>query len=103
LRLGRTIRFGETFAVHQVSPIAGQSGGLAGFELLRARLGVLSSEPSHTDHWLVAAVNQDQTHLQQDFQLVGDGIGGAIFKLLGAIAALQKKSLPLRGIGKLTF
>jgi hypothetical protein len=63
----------------------------------------LSSEPAYANHRLVAAVNQDQTHLQQDFQLVGDGIGGAFFKLLGAVTALQEESLTLRGLTKLTF
>jgi hypothetical protein len=41
--------------------------------------------------------------LQQDFQLVGDGIGGAFFKLLGAVTALQEESLTLRDLTKLTF
>ncbi len=48
-------------------------------------------------------MNEDQAHLQQDFQLVRDGIGGAFFKLLGAIAALQEESLTLRGLGELTL
>ena len=48
-------------------------------------------------------ISRDQTHLQQDFQLVGNRIGGAVFKLLSAIAALQKESLSLRGLGELTF
>ena len=83
----------EGGAIDQVAAIAGQRHAVAGFGLGRARLGILAGKTPDADHPLVAAVNQDQAHLQQDLQLVGDRLGAAVVESLAAVAALQQESL----------
>ena len=101
LRIGLARRRGELGTVDQVAAIARQRDAVARFEFVRARLGVLAGEPAHADHRLLAAVDQHQAHLQQDFELVGDGVRVAVIEALRAIAALQQKPLAARGFGQL--
>ena len=46
-------------------------------------------------------MHQHKTHLEQDFELIGDLRRVAIGKALRAIAPLQQKSFSLRRLGKL--
>ncbi len=103
LRVGCALGLGKSGAVHQISAIAREGDAGPGFDVVRARLGILTGEASHADYWLAAALHQHQAHLQQNFQFVGDGVGGAIVKLLCAITTLQEEPLALRRLGELAL
>ena len=77
-RVGGTRLGGELRAVHQVAAIARQRDAAARLGIGRARLGVLPGHASDADDRLLQPVQQHQAHLQQDLQLLGDGVRFAI-------------------------
>ena len=87
--------------IDQIAAIAGQGDAIAGFEVVRARLGVLAGEAAHADHAALAAERQHQAHLQQNFEFVGDGARVAMIVAFGAVAALEEKAFAAGGFGQL--
>ena len=65
---------------HLVADLLG--GGAAG-------LGELSGDAAQLDHRHPGAVGEDHGHLQDDLELVADGVGAELGERLGAVAGLQ--------------
>jgi len=91
-RVGAAGFRGEIEIVDDVAPIAGQGGAVAGFGRRAARFGELARHPPNFDHWAGSGKGQDDRHLQQYSEGVGDGALVKIGEALGAIAALEQKS-----------
>lgn len=70
VRIAILCREGRT--VNEVAAVHGKSDPLARFELLGARLGILARETADAHHSLLLAMDQDEAHLQQNFDLVGN-------------------------------
>ena len=90
-RLGRELR-----RVDQVAAITRQRQAIPGFGIGRARLGVLPGKAANAGDALLQAMRQHEAHLQQDLEAVGDQLGAAIGKALGAVAALQHEAFAAR-------
>ncbi len=93
LRIRLPFRRAETGTIDIVAAVGGQRHPVAGLGIRRARLGVLTGEPSDPDDGLLHALQQHQAHLQEDLQALGDIVGFAVLEALRAIASLQKKGL----------
>ena len=59
----------------------------------RAGLGELPGDPAHLHHRHAGAVGQHDRHLQDDLELVADGVGGEPVERLGAVAGLEQERL----------
>ena len=92
LGIGRTGLGGEGRAVHEVTAIAGQRHAITRFGVGRAGFRILTGKSPHADYPLVPPENQNQAHLQQDFQFAGDGSGLTVVKPLTTIAALEQET-----------
>ena len=68
-------------------------GGAAG-------LGELPGDPTQLDHRHPGAVGQDHGHLQDDLELVPDGIGAELGERLGAVPGLQDEGPALGGLAE---
>ncbi len=86
--VGSAILGREAVAIDQVTTIGGQAQLPAALLIPAARLGVLTGDPSHAHQFLLGAVHENQTHLQEDLELRGDGIRGAGIETLRAIPPL---------------
>ena len=73
----------------------------SGFQVGGAGFGVLAGEASDADDGASRADDEDERHLEEDFEGVGDAGGGAIDEALGAIAGLEDKLASLGGFGEL--
>src|ERR1035438_4450059 len=83
----------------------GQDGALrfstGGFQVGGAGFGVLAGEASYADDGAARADDEDERHLEEDFEGVGDAGGGAIDEALGAIAGLEDELAAVGGFGEL--
>jgi hypothetical protein len=79
--------------------LAATAGGAAaarrGLHLLGARLGELAGQPRNAQRRHARAPRQHQRHLQQNAQLLLNGLRRAVGKALRAVAALQQEALAL--------
>jgi len=100
LRIRRTPLGGKVRTVDQVTAIARQRDPGPGLGVRRAGLGVLTGHAPHADDGFLEAVQQHETHLQQDLELLGDGVGFTIGKHLRTVTPLQQKSLAALGGGQ---
>src|SRR5579871_3263600 len=91
----------EVGTIDEIAAIGGQGQAVAGFELLGTRLGILARKAPNAHHALLRAVDQNQAHLQQNFDLVGDRRGVAGIEAFRAIAALQQEALAANSFGQL--
>ena len=91
----------ELGRVDQITAIGRQGDAVAGFQIGRARLGVLAGESSESNHTRRQTMHQHQGHLQQDLEAVGDDVRRAVGEGLGAVAALQHEGAPGLGLGQL--
>ena len=91
----------ELLAIHQVAEVAGERRAVARLGGARARLRVLPGEAPHAHHRSLHPVDQDQRHLEQDLELVGDVVRGAVGEALGAVSSLEEEHVPLGGLGEL--
>ena len=92
---------GEFGAVDVIAAIGRQADAVAGLLGGGARLGVLAGEASDADYRTARAHHQNQRHLEQDFERVGDARRRAIDEALGAIAALEHELASFGGLGQL--
>ncbi len=97
LRVGRARCRGELGTVYEVSAIGRQRDPLTHLTVRGAWLRVLTCHATDTHDRLLETVQQHETHLQQDLQLLGDLIGFAIGKCLRAVSSLKEKSLSALG------
>ena len=67
----------------------------------RARLGELPGDPSDLDHRHAGGVGERDRHLQDDLQLVADGIGREVGEGLGTVSRLEKERPAVRNVGQL--
>ena len=65
-----------------------------------AGLGELPRDTAHFDDRYARGVGQGHRHLQDDFELVANGIGASDVKRLCAVASLQQESFALGDIGE---
>ena len=61
----------------------------------------MSGETPDADHGTARADHQDERHLQQDFERIGDADRRAIHESLGAIAGLQDELAAFGSLGEL--
>ena len=101
LRVRLSGRGGEFRAIDHVAAITWQADAIAGFGVGRTRLGVLPGEAAHPYHRQAQAVDQDQAHLQQHLEPVGNRARLAVAEVLRAITALQQEAPALLGLGQL--
>ncbi len=101
LRVGRSRLRRELGAVDDIAAVTGKLYAVAGFGIGRAGFGVLTGKPADANHGATAADHQDQAHLHQHLEHVGDAARRAIGEALGAIAALQDEALAIGGFGEL--
>ena len=67
----------------------------------RARLGELPGDAAHLDHRHAGGVGQHHRHLQDDLELVPDGVGGELGEGLGAVAGLEQEGVAVGHVGQL--
>ena len=65
-----------------------------------ARLGELARDAAELDHRHAGAVDQHHRHLEDDLQLVPDGVGGEVGERLGAVTGLEEKGLAVGDLGQ---
>jgi hypothetical protein len=98
----RGARFGgELGPVDQVAAVRGERHAVTRLEVGGARLGVLAREAPDTGDATLQPVHQHQAHLQQDLELVGDDLRGAVTEVLGAVASVQQEALAGRRLCEL--
>ncbi len=91
---------GRGVVVDDVAPEA-REGDVA--DPLRRRgsgLGELAGDAAQLDHRDPGAVDQDDGHLEDDLQLVPDGVGGEVGEGLGAVARLEEKGPAVGDLGQ---
>ena len=66
------------------------------FELVGAGLGELSGDAPDLDDRHARRVGERDGHLQDDLQLVANGVGRTLVEGLGAVTGLQQKRLAVR-------
>ena len=93
LRIGLALLGGEPRPVDVVAPVRGQRHAGPRFGVRGAGLRVLPGESPDANDGLLQALQQHQTHLQQDLQALGDVVGLAVLETLRAITALQQELL----------
>ena len=67
----------------------------------RARLGELPGDAADLDHGHAGGVGQRHRHLQNDLELVPDGVGRELGEGLGAVAGLEQEGLAVGHLGQL--
>jgi hypothetical protein len=92
-RVGGARRAGELGAIDQVAAITGQSDAIPGLQVRRSWLGVLAGDAPDPDHPLLQALHQNQAHLEQNLELVGDDVRLAVGETLGAVAPLEQEAI----------
>ena len=100
LRVGLASRGGRRDVVHHVTAERGKLDTIGDFGVGRARFGELAGDTPDLHDRHAGRVLQHDGHLQDDLQLVADGIGGGVVERLGAIARLEQKSSPCRDLGE---
>ena len=100
LRIGNARGLAELDVVDDVAAIARQL--LIALFLGRrgARLGELAGDAPDLDHRRGGGEAQHDRHLQEDAEEIADVVGAVLLEGLGAIAALEQKSLAGRDIGQ---
>src|SRR5919106_3993813 len=93
LRINGALRVSKPRGVDDAPAVSWQSNAVTGFGFARARLGILTGKSTNTDHSPPATIDQYETHLQQDLELVGNDRRFAIIQTFAAVASLQKKTL----------
>ena len=73
----------------------GAAAARRGLHLLGARLGELAGQPRNAQRRHARAPRQHQRHLQQNAQLLLNGLRRAVGETLRAVAALQQEALAL--------
>ncbi len=92
LRIGAARLGGELGPIDDIAAIGRQRHAVARLGIRRARLGILAGHAAHAHHRPLHARQQHQAHLQQHLELLGDAIGFAVGKALGAVTALQQEA-----------
>ncbi len=85
-RVGAPRVFVECLVVHHVPAERVEFGVADALGRRRARLGELACDPSDLDHRHAGRVGERDRHLQDDLQLVADGIGREVGERLGTVA-----------------
>src|SRR3546814_5255928 len=83
----------EVRRIDQIAAIARQRDAVPGFQISRARLGVLTRKTTDAHDALAHAVHEYQGHLQQHLEALGDHIRAAIRKRFRAVTAMQHEPL----------
>ena len=92
----------ERRVVHHVPPEAGQLDPVAGLGVGRPGFRELTGDPAHLHHGDSRRVGEHDGHLEDDPQLVADGIGRELAERLGAVAGLEEERLALGDAGQLS-
>jgi len=101
LRIGRASFRSELRAVDVVAAETGEGDAVARFFVGGARLGILAGETADADDRFLRAHHQNQAHLQQHLEHVGDAAGSAGGEAFGAIAGLQDEARSGGGLSQL--
>ena len=92
--LGRRGIVGDVAAEGGQHPVADGLGGRGpGF-------GELAGDAAQLDDRNAGAVGEDDRHLEDDLELVPDGVGGEGVEGLGAVARLQQERAPLSDVAQ---
>ena len=101
LRIGAARVLVEGDVVDVVAAIAGQRDAALFFGGRRARLGELAGHAAELHHRQLRGIGQHHRHLQDDAEGVANVVRVEFGEALGAIAALQQKSLAGSDLGQL--
>jgi hypothetical protein len=94
----RSARVGrELGPVDQIATVARERHAVTRLGVRRARLRILACHAPDTQDRSLEPVQQDEAHLQEDLELLGDLIRLAVGKGLRAIATLQQEGLTALG------
>ena len=97
----------EWCAVDEISEVAWEGAGLAvvvcGFGWGGAWFGVLTCEASDSGNGGAESMDEDEGHLEEDFEFGGDVFGSALVECFGAVSALEDEALSELGLGDLGF
>ena len=97
-RIGRARLRRELGAVDDVAAIGRQLDAAALFGRRSARLGELAGDAADLDHRRRRRIGQHHRHLQEQAEEIADVVGAVLGETLGAIAALQQKSVAGRDL-----
>ncbi len=67
----------------------------------RPGFGELAGDSTYLHHRNTSGVGEGYRHLQDDLQLVSDGIGRELRKRFGAVAGLEQEGLTASHVGQL--
>ena len=87
----RPIGSGEHLGVNDVAPERVEHQAVALLGSARSRLCELPCDPADLDHRDARGVGQGDSHLQNDFELVPDLVGGGVVEGLRTVAGLEKE------------
>ncbi len=76
--VGGACFFRERIFVDEVAEVTGEGDVAARFGGLGSGFGVLAGEASDADDGFAHAKDEDEAHLEEDFEFTGDSVGGAI-------------------------
>ena len=91
----------ERLVVHHVAAERGKVDVADALGRGRARLGELARDTADLDHRHPGGIGQRHRHLQNDLQLVADGVSGEVGEGLGAVAGLQQEGPAVCHLGQL--
>ena len=98
----RFARFGgKRGVVDDVAPVAWKRYPIAGLRIGGAGLGMLAGKAAYPHDAGSDPKDQDEAHLKEHLQAIGDNLRTAFVEVLCAFAPLQDKTLPLRRFGNL--
>jgi hypothetical protein len=102
-RVGDAVRRRPGRPVDQVAAVGGEGHAVPRLQVLAPGLGVLAGEAAHADHPAAGAVDEHQAHLEEDLELAGNGVRGALLEALGTVAPLEEEALAARRLRELRF
>ena len=91
----------ERLVVDHVTPERRQLQVADPFGGGRTRLGELPGNAAHLDDGDAGGVGESDRHLENDLQLVPDGVGGEFGKRLGAVTGLQQEHVAVGDVRQL--
>lgn len=97
----------EGGAVDEITEVGRKGARIAvavcGFGWGGSWFGVLTCEASNAGDGGAEAVDEDEGHLEEDFEFVGDVFWSAVVEGFGAVSALEDEAFSALGLGDLGF
>ncbi len=101
LRIRDTVSGGEIRAVDDLATVSRQGHAITLFGVRAAWFGVLAGKSTDSGDAAFEPEGQQQAHLKEDLELVGDDLRRTLVESFGAGAPLEKESFSFCGLRKL--